>query len=138
MRYCCSLELIPFPRLTMKSLKFVRLIIGYFRFTARIVQVLLILTPAQGWGLEDKIVFVSKRNFTPEVFLVEGLNGRPIQLTRNMFASWPSISPDGTEVVFVSRPPGGISNIFKLRIATHAINRANRGRHATGKQALFD
>ncbi len=102
----------------MRSLKFVRLIIGYFRFTARIVQVLLILTPAQGWGLEDKIVFVSKRNFTPEVFLVEGLNGRPIQLTHNMFASWPSISPDGTEIVFVSSPPGGTSNIFKLRIAT--------------------
>ncbi len=40
-----------------------------------------------------------------------------------MFASWPSISPDGTEVVFVSRPPGGLSNIFKLHIATRKIER---------------
>ena len=83
----------------------------------------MILSPAPGWGLEDKIVFVSNRNFTPEVFLVEGLNGRPIQLTQNMFASWPSISPDGKEVAFISRPPGGISNIFKLHIPTRRIEK---------------
>ena len=53
--------------------------------------------------------------------MVEGLNGRPIQLTRNRFASWPSISPDGNEVVFVSRPPGGQPNIFKLHIHTRKI-----------------
>ncbi len=104
-------------------MKHIGLIVSYFRFASRIVLVLLILTPAHGWGLEDKIVFVSKRNATPQVFLVEGLNGRPIQLTRNMFASWPSISPDGAEVVFVSRPPGGLSNIFKLHIATRKIER---------------
>ena len=95
-----------------------RLIIGDFRFTYRIGLVLLILSPAPARGLEDKIVFVSNRNGTPEVYLVEGLDGIPIQLTRNRFASWPSISPDGTEIVFVSSPPGGTSNIFKLRIAT--------------------
>ena len=67
--------------------------------------------------LEDKIVFVSERQGTPEVFLVEGLDGRPFQLTRNLFASWPSISPDGTEVVFVAHG----SNIFKLNIATRRI-----------------
>ena len=104
-------------------MKHIGLIVSYFRFASRIVLVLLILTPAHGWGLEDKIVFVSKRNATPEVFLVEGLNGRPIQLTRNMFASWPSISPDGAEVVFVSRPPGGLSNIFKLHIPTRKIEK---------------
>ena len=104
-------------------MKSMRLIISYFCLASRIVPVLLILTPAPGWGLEDKIVFVSKRNFTPEVFLVEGLDGRPIQLTRNRFASWPSISPDGTEVVFVSRPPGGPSIIFKLHIATGKIEK---------------
>ena len=104
-------------------MKLVRLKIRYFRLASRIVLVLLILTPAHGWGLEDKIVFVSNHNATPEVFLVEGLNGRPIQLTRNRFASWPSISPDGTEVVFVSRPPGGPSIIFKLHIATGKIEK---------------
>ena len=105
----------------MKSLKSVRLKISYFRLASGTVLLLLLLTPALTWGLEDKIVFVSKRNFTPEVFLVEGLDGRPIQLTRNVFAIWPSISPDGTEVVFVSRPPGGQSNIFKLHIPTRKI-----------------
>ena len=104
-------------------MKYIRLIISYYRLASRIVLVLLILTPAHGWGLEDKIVFVSKRNFTPEVFLVDGLNGRPIQLTRNMFVNWPSIAPDGTEVVFVSRPPGEISNIFKLHIPTRKIEK---------------
>ena len=86
-------------------MKSMRLIINYFRFASQIVLLLLILSPALARGLEDKIVFVSKHNGTLEVFLVEGLDGRPIQLTRNRFASWPSISPDGTEVVFVSHPP---------------------------------
>ena len=104
-------------------MELVRLMISCFRLASQIVLVLLILTPVHGWGFEDKIVFVSKRNFTPEVFLVEGLNGRPIQLTQNMFASWPSMSPDGTDVVFVSRPPGGISNIFKLDILTRKIEK---------------
>ena len=71
--------------------------------------------------LEDKIVFVSERQGTPEVFLVEGLDGRPFQLTRNLFASWPSISPEGTEVAFVAEPPGQRFNIFKLNIATRRI-----------------
>ena len=104
-------------------MKLVRLIISGFRFTSQIVLVLLILSPEIGWGLEDKIVFVSNRSLTPEVYLVEGLNGRPIQLTRNRYASWPSISPDGTEVVFVSRPPGRLSNIFKLHLATNRIEK---------------
>ena len=102
-----------------------RLALNYSQFTYRIALLLtlLILSSVQARGLEDKIVFISKRNFTPEVFLVEGLNGRPIQLTRNMFASWPSISPDGTEIVFVSRPPGAPSNIFKLHIATRRLEK---------------
>jgi Tol biopolymer transport system component len=102
-------------------MKSMRLIINYFRLASRIVLVLLILSPAPARGLEDKIVFVFKHNGTPEVFLVEGLDGRPIQLTQDMFARWPSISPDGTEVVFVSNPPHGISNIFKLHIAKGKI-----------------
>ena len=97
----------------------------YSRFTHQVALLLtlLILTSVQARGVDDKIVFISNRNFTPEVYLVEGLNGRPIQLTRNMFASWPSISPDGTEVVFVSRPPGGLANIFKLHIATRHLEK---------------
>ena len=71
--------------------------------------------------LEDKIVFVSERQGTPEVFLVEGLDGRPFQLTRNLFASSPSISPDGTEVVFISYPPAQAANILKLNIAKRRI-----------------
>ena len=108
-----------------KTVEIMRLARCYLRFISRIALALvpLILSPVQARGLEDKIVFVSKRNFTPEVFLVEGLNGRPIQLTRNMFASWPSISPDGTEVVFVSRPPAEPENIFKLNIPTRKIEK---------------
>ena len=102
-------------------MKFMRLITSYYCFASRIVLALLILTPARGWGLEDKIVFVSNRNATPEVFLVEGLDGIPIQLTRNRFASWPSISPDGTEVVFVSAPPGRPSNVLILHLASNRI-----------------
>ena len=71
--------------------------------------------------LEDRIVFVSGRLGTPEVFLVEGLDGRPVQLTRNLYASWPSISPDGTEVVFVSSPPRQSDNILKLNVAKRRI-----------------
>ncbi len=71
--------------------------------------------------LEDKIAFVSERRGIPEVFLVEGLDGRPVQLTRNLFASFPSISPDGTEVVFVSNPPAQAANILKLNIAKRRI-----------------
>ena len=102
-------------------MKFIRLITNCIRLTSRIVLVFLILSSTSARGSEDKIVFVSKRNGTPEVFLVEGLNGKPIQLTRNRFASWPTISPDGKEVVFVSQPPHGISNIFKLHIAKGKI-----------------
>lgn len=75
----------------------------------------------QARNLEDKIVFVSERRGTPEVFLVEGLDGRPVQLTRNLFASSPSISPDGTEVVFISYPPAQAANILKLNIAKRRI-----------------
>ncbi len=107
-------------------MKFMRLIISNFRFTSRIVLVLLILSPAPGWGLEDKIVFVSNRNATPEVFLVEGLDGIPIQLTRNRFASWPSISPDGTRVVFVSHAPGRPSNLLKLHLASNRIEKLTK------------
>ena len=73
--------------------------------------------------LEDKIVFISERQGTPEVFLVEGLDGRPFQLTRNLFASSPSISPDGTEVVFISYPPAQAANILKLNIAKRRTER---------------
>ena len=71
--------------------------------------------------LEDKIAFVSARRGIPEVFLAEGLDGRPVQLTRNLFTSSPSISPDGTEVVFVSAPPEHAANILKLNIAKRRI-----------------
>ncbi len=71
--------------------------------------------------LEDKIVFVSERWGTPEVFLVEGLDGRPLQLTRALFTSSPSISPDGTGVIFVSNPPARAANILKLNIAKRRI-----------------
>ena len=107
---------------------FVRLVIRCFRLASRIVLLLLILSPAAARGLEDKIVFVSNRNTIPEVFLVDGLNGRPIQLTQDRFASWPSMSPDGTEVVFVSRPPDGISDIFKLHLATNRIEKMTNTR----------
>ena len=88
-------------------------------------------TPVQARKLEDKIVFVSERRGTPEVFLVEGLDGRPIQLTQGLFTSWPSISPDGTEVAFVAKPPGQRVNIFKLNIATRQIEQLthNAERH---------
>ena len=82
-----------------------------------IVLLISIELSVQARKLEDKIVFVSERRGTPEVFLVEGLDGRPVQLTRGLFTSWPSISPDGTEVVFVAHR----SNIFKLNIATRRI-----------------
>lgn len=75
----------------------------------------------QARKLEDKIVFVSERQGTPEVFLAEGLDGHPFQLTRDLFASSPSISPDGTEVVFVSTPPAQTANILKLNIAKRRI-----------------
>ena len=83
---------------------------------------LLIPIPAQTRDLEDIIVFVSRTHGTlkSDLFLVKGLKGRRIQLTQNLYASWPSISPDGTEVVFVSEPPWGQADILKLNIATRA------------------
>ena len=89
-------------------MKFLRLRINDFRLASRIVLALLILTPTPVKGLEDKIVFVSKRNGTPEVYLVEGLNGKPIQLTRDRFASSPSISPDGMNVGVRFSPAGWV------------------------------
>ena len=88
-----------------------------------IAFLILIDVSVQARQLEDKIVFVSKRRGTPEVFLVESLDGRPFQLTRDLFASSPSISPDGTEVVFVSNPPAHAANILKLNIAKRRIER---------------
>ena len=82
---------------------------------------ILIGIPVQARKLEDRIVFVSERQGTPEVFLVEGIDGRPVQLTRNLYASWPSISPDSTEAVFVSSPPRQSDNILKLNIAKRRI-----------------
>ena len=92
-----------------------------------IALLILIDIPVQARQLQDKIVFVSERRGTPEVFLVEGLDGHPVQLTRNLFASWPSISPEGTEVVFVAHN----SNIFKLNIATRQLEQLtnNAERH---------
>ena len=86
-----------------------------------IALLILIDIPVQARKLEDKIVFISERRGTPEVFLVEGLDGRPVQLTRNLSASSPSISPDGTEVVFISYPPAQAANILKLNIAKRQI-----------------
>ena len=95
--------------------------VNYLRFTVRIALVLMLLIPIPAYTrkLEDIIVYVTKTHGTlkSDLFLVEGLNGKPIQLTRNMFASSPSISPDGTEVVFVSKPPWGQPDILKLNIA---------------------
>ena len=119
-------------------MKSMRLIIGDFRFTYRIGLVLLILSPAVARGLEDKIVFVSKRNGTPEVYLVEGLNGKPIQLTRDRFASSPSISPDGMNVVFVSHPPGGLSNILKLNLASNRIQKLTNNQEITTEYRDLD
>ena len=86
-----------------------------------IAFLILIDMPVQARQLEDRIVFVSERRGTPEIFLVEGLDGRPFQLTRNLFASSPSISPDGTEIVFISYPPTHAANILKLNIAKRRI-----------------
>ena len=119
-------------------MKLLRLIVSDFRLFSQTVLLLLILTPTIGWGVEDKIVFVSNRNTIPEVFLLEGLNSRPIQLTRNMFARWPSISPDGTEVVFVSRPLRRPSNIFKLRIATGKIEKLTDDAELTTEYRYLD
>ena len=119
-------------------MRYIRLIVSYFRLAWRIVLVLLILTPVRGWGLEDKVVFVSNRNGTPEVYLVEGLNGKPIQRTRDRFASSPSISPDGIEVVFVSHPPGGLSNILKLHLASNRISKLTNNRKFTTEYSDLD
>lgn len=102
-----------------------RQMVIYICLVSRIATALVLIIPSSIYArdLDDKIVFVSNRNATPEIFLVEGLDGNPIQLTRNMFASSPAISPDGTEVVFVSSPPGGQSDIFKLHIATNRIEK---------------
>ena len=119
-------------------MKHIGLIISYFRLASRIVLVLLILSPAPARGLEDKIVFVSKRKGTPDVYLVEGLDGKPIQLTRDWFASSPSISPDGIEVAFVSHRPGGTSNILKLHLATNRIERLTNNREFNAEYRYLD
>ena len=88
-----------------------RLIVIYIRFVSRIATALLLLVPcsAHARDLEDKIVFVSRIHGTAksDLFLVEGLDGRRIQLTQNLYASCPSIPPDGNQVVFVSEPAVG-------------------------------
>ncbi len=98
-----------------------RLIVIYIRFVSRIATALVLLVPcsAHARDLEDKIVFVSRIHGTAksDLFLVEGLDGRRIQLTQNLYASCPSISPDGNQVVFVSEPPWEQSNILKLNLA---------------------
>ena len=119
-------------------MKFIRLITNCIRLTSRIVLVFLILSSTSARGSEDKIVFVSKRNGTPEVFLVEGLNGKPIQLTRNRFASWPTISPDGKEVVFVSHPPDRLSNILILHLATNRIQKLTNNHEFTTEYSDLD
>ena len=88
--------------------------------------------------LEDKIVFISERQGTPEVFLVGGLDGRPVQLTRNLFASSPSISPDGTEVVFVSNSPAQAANILKLNIAKRRIEQLTHNAKKDIRYASLD
>lgn len=119
-------------------MKSIILITNNLRFTSLIALVLFVLTPTNGWGLEDKIVFVSKRNGTPEVFLVEGLDSEPIQLTRKRYARSPSISPDGTEVVFVSHPPGRLSNILKLHLAANRIQKLTNNHEITTEYSDLD
>ena len=74
-----------------------RLIVIYIRFVSRIATALVLLVPcsAHARDLEDKIVFVSRIHGTAksDLFLVEGLDGRRIQLTQNLYASCPSIPP---------------------------------------------
>ena len=55
--------------------------------------------------------------------MVDGRQGRPIQFTLNLFTSWPSLSPDGTEVVFASDTPAEKANILKLNITTRRIEK---------------
>lgn len=97
----------------------------YIRFVTRIATAVLLFIPCsvQAINFADKIVYVSNLGVTPEMFLVEGLDGNPTQLTRNMFVSSPTISPDGAEVAFVSSPPGGHSGIFKLHVATDRVEK---------------
>ena len=119
-----------------------RLTVNYFRITFRISLLLMLLIPIPGQtrDLEDLIVFVSRTHGTlkSDLFLVKGLKGRQIQLTQNLYASWPSISPDGTEVVFISEPPWGKDDILKLNIAKRPHQIENLTKNARLQTAYSD
>ena len=68
---------------------------------------------------EDRIVFISYVNGDPEIFLMEGKDGKPIQLTKqgqdDANKSSPALSPDGERVAFVSSVGMG-PNIYVMDI----------------------
>jgi Tol biopolymer transport system component len=83
-------------------------------------SVVIIAISAHARDPEDMIVFVSE--LTDELFLTDGLQGKPVQLTENMNVSWPSLSPDGEEVVFVSKVGNIGSSILRMDISTRRID----------------
>ena len=98
-----------------------------FRLSSKFIGILIITgvilatTSIYAESVKDRIVFTSERMSNGrgnDLFLVDGLQGKPVQLSAELRPRIhdPSFSPDGKEVVFISFP-----NIARMDIATRQV-----------------
>ena len=66
-------------------------------------------------GLKRKLLIVSVRTGTPNLFIVDDDGKNPVQLTDDNFTnSYPAWSPDGAKIAFSSNRAGGIMHIYTM------------------------
>lgn len=66
-------------------------------------------------GLKRKLLIVSVRTGTPNLFVVDDDGKNPVQLTDDKFTnSYPAWSPDGANIAFSSNRTGGVMHIYTM------------------------
>jgi TolB protein len=66
-------------------------------------------------GIKRKLLIVSIRSGTPNLYLVDDDGKNPVQLTNDKFQnSYPAWSPDGTKIAYSSNRGGGPMHIYTM------------------------
>jgi Tol biopolymer transport system component len=86
-----------------------------------ILLIVVIVTSVYSVGIEDRIIFITERFSSSDLFLVDGLKGKPVQLTHNLDVRHPSLSPDGEQVMFISNVNPFGSSILRMVIESRHI-----------------
>lgn len=79
-------------------------------------------------GLKRKLLIVSSRTGTPNLFVVDEDGKNPVALTNDRYInSYPAWSPDGTQIAFSSNRTGGVMQIYVMNADGKNIRALTKG-----------